>query len=199
MKTFVAVLTVNDNWGQDRLRRYLEESLPSVIVEGVTEEEIVDAEYTWEWRGGFSTMKCKYGLASKVCSGIANNWPDDVEPIDEWVTLADGTELRAKDGVTFDYVEHQDLAIGLAKIVNVEKALISETGSTMKDLAFEVVRLYKEGQYKECIDKASEYCRLRQKNEESQVVLDGRTWGSDHIVQTYNRGATLKCGIGRWD
>jgi len=124
-RTFVATFTVvveNDDATLDDVKDYLNEALivdldnedtentvgavsAAVHVDGLLVEEAVDAEYTSEWDTGEAiTTKCKYYPVSRVCTDIADSGetPEGVLN-DEWVTLIDGTDLRASDGVTFDY------------------------------------------------------------------------------------------------
>lgn len=66
----------------------------------------VEATYTsvWETGTGIPTP-CKYDPTTKTVFNIEPSGVDvgDAQLTDEYVTLADGTELREEDGVTFDY------------------------------------------------------------------------------------------------
>lgn len=87
----------------------------TVHVDGLIEERAVDAEYSSEWDTGETiTTKCKYYPHSKVCTDIQDSGEaPEGTLVDEWVTvncthvplLPSGgvVELRAKNGVTFDY------------------------------------------------------------------------------------------------
>jgi hypothetical protein len=72
------------------------------------EHSIIDAEYTSVFDGSITcTSKCKYNTAFMLCYDIddAENSEDadDANSLtDEYVTV-NGKQLRAKDGVNFDY------------------------------------------------------------------------------------------------
>lgn len=63
------------------------------------------ATYTSVWDGGINVeTACEYDSETKVCTDIEDSGVTGVETLeDEYVTLPDGTELREKDGVTFEY------------------------------------------------------------------------------------------------
>jgi hypothetical protein len=65
----------------------------------------VDATYSTMWDNGVTvTTRCRFDRASMRCFDIEGADVDGVEVLeDEYVTLADGTELRAADGVDFEY------------------------------------------------------------------------------------------------
>jgi len=123
-RTFVATFSVvveNDDASLEDVRDYLGDALTvdldtedtdntvgavsaAVNLEGLIEEVAVDAEYTSEWDSGEAlTTKCKYYPVSRVCTDIGDSGEAPEGTLnDEWVTLADGTELRVSDGVTLE-------------------------------------------------------------------------------------------------
>lgn len=65
----------------------------------------VKARYVSVWDGGVEVMSgCEYDPATKTVSDIGDTDVTGVEvKEDEYVELPDGTQLREKDGITFDY------------------------------------------------------------------------------------------------
>jgi hypothetical protein len=62
--------------------------------------------YTSVWDNGTAvTTPCEYDADTKTVSNIKVSDVDvgEAQLVDEYVELPDGTELRASDGVTFDY------------------------------------------------------------------------------------------------
>lgn len=67
----------------------------------------MNATYTSVWDGGIEiTTDCEYDPNTKYVTDIGTSDVDGVEVLeDEYVTLPDGTELREKDGIVFEYKE----------------------------------------------------------------------------------------------
>lgn len=70
------------------------------------------AEYVSVWDDGFEVVSdCEYDPQTKRCSDIGGD--SDIDPdsleclINEFVRLADGTELTEADGVIFEYREDE--------------------------------------------------------------------------------------------
>lgn len=71
----------------------------------IPEEDKMRATYTSVWDGGIEiTTACEYDPTTKLVSDIEDSDVEGVETLeDEYITLPDGTELREKDGIKFEY------------------------------------------------------------------------------------------------
>jgi hypothetical protein len=71
----------------------------------VKKETIMKAQYVSVWDNGTTiTTACNYDPATKTVSDVEDSGVDiDASLEREFVQLADGMELGADDGVTFDY------------------------------------------------------------------------------------------------
>lgn len=75
----------------------------------------IQAEYTSVWDGDIAiTTNCLYDPGKKYVTDIEDSDvdPEGLEDLeDEYITLPDGTQLRAKDGIRYEYKDDAEAVI----------------------------------------------------------------------------------------